>query len=119
MDVATGVYLVSTRSAIYEMDVTQMLLLHIPRGGDVVGSSEGDGVFVKLLGIYECTVGRPLRMRLYFRALGLEITIRTTAKVVSIVQIRAPELKHRFSWRWRRSRLRTGSSRKGPSQPEP
>ena len=118
-DVAAGIYVVSTQTAAYEMDLTRMLYLHTPRSGDARGSLRRDGVFGKLLGVCECTVGRPMHMWLYFHALGAQVTIRTSAEVVSIEQIHNPKLKPRLSWGWRRAPPRSASSRTAPWRPAP
>ena len=92
MDVAAGVYVLVTRSAVYFVDFDEDRMLRVPRisEGAPVDYLRRDGLWVALDKVYDCTVGRGL---VFFIDLGLPNGIKTmrgpSTPVEMIVQLLA------------------------------
>lgn len=89
MDVARGSYRLGTASgARYAVNLDEMNLARYPslRTAGFVSSSSMrfDRSPLRLLRIFECTVGRPAAFALDLGILGVPFTIRTTTTVCSI-----------------------------------
>lgn len=83
MDVASGAYLVETEASRYVIDLDDMTITRQPRTLDA-SYLPGDDTAVDLLQVVECTVGRPMKLRIDLHKEGVPYTNRTTTFVESI-----------------------------------
>lgn len=95
MDSTEGAYRITTAASTYLIDLDRMVLRRIPRSQDPNGALlRRDDELITLIGITECTVGRPMQLDIDLHVLGVEFTTRGSTPVVSIERVPSPGREH-------------------------
>ena len=98
MDQVTGQFRIRTQSgSTYLLDLDRHQMCRIPATNDPERDHNlrRDGSTVRLLGIAECTVGRPMHLLIDLAIAGVEATIRRSTPVTAIERVSANQLTGR------------------------
>lgn len=91
LDSTDGVYKVTTAASTYVIDLDHMVLRRMPRTEDTDRALlRRDDELITLLGIAECTVGRPMTLHIDLHVVGVAFSTRGSTRVVSIERIASP-----------------------------
>lgn len=93
LDSTQGAYLVTTSDSKYLMDLDRMVILRFSLSEDLTGALLGrKDEFFTLVGVSECTVGRPMFIHIDLHVADVAFTAHGVSPVLSIEQVPSPGL---------------------------